>query len=257
MCTLTACWAPLFVRLSCTNYLIVVYEKTGLLIALRMELALRWSCWCSKARSALASWSIDWRCVQEAKAFPWDEPLGLNRGTTDGACFFVFAVLSLAHDSNCLVVEWDTFWFGFNHPLEICWVTPSLATVFMYLLEYLGFDLNAATAPHFCLLNISAGASAFTGVFLLFIFFVILQRSFFLCFTEEANVGCWVFVVILLFASLPWNQRGVSSLTVRPYAEPSVASLHLSEQWYHELTWKFLSREQQCQEQLRRTCFLD
>ena len=139
MCPLTACWVPLFVRLSCTNvYLIVVYEKTGLLIALRMELALRWSFWCSKARSALASWSIDRRCVQEAKAFPWDEPLGLNRGTTDGACFFVFAVLSLAHDSNCLVVEWDTFWFGFNHPLEICWVTPSLATALVYLSE-LGF----------------------------------------------------------------------------------------------------------------------
>ena len=141
MCPLTACWVPLFVRLSCirTNvYLIKVYEKTGMLIALRMELALRWSFWCSKARSALASWSIDRRCVQEAKAFPWDEPLGLNRGTTDGACFFVFAVLSLAHDSNCLVVEWDTFWFGFNHPLEICWVTPSLATAFVYLSE-LGF----------------------------------------------------------------------------------------------------------------------
>ena len=62
-------------------------------------------------------------------------PLGLNRGTTDGACFFVFAMLSLAHDSNCLVVEWDTFWFGFNHPLEICWVTPSLATALVYLSE--------------------------------------------------------------------------------------------------------------------------
>ena len=115
-----------------------------------MELALRWSFWCSKARSALASWSIDRRCVQEAKAFPWDEPLGLNRGTTDGACFFVFAVLSLAHDSNCLVVEWDTFWFGFNHPLEICWVTPSLATALVYLSELVFFWTWYAVALSFC-----------------------------------------------------------------------------------------------------------
>jgi len=120
-----------------------------------MELALRWSFWCSKARSALASWSIDRRCVQEAKAFPWDEPLGLNRGTTDGACFFVFAVLSLAHDSNCLVVEWDTFWFGCNHPLEICWVTPSLATAFVYLSE-LGLTLRAV-ALSFCSLFFFVG----------------------------------------------------------------------------------------------------
>ena len=36
------------------------------------------------------------------------------------------------------------------------------------------------------------------------------------------------FVVILLFASLPWDQRG-SRHMVRPYAEPSLASPHLSE----------------------------
>ena len=215
MCPLTACWVPLFVRLSCTNDLIVVYEKTGLLIALRMELALRWSFWCSKARSALASWSIDRRCVQEAKAFPWDEPLGLNRGTTDGACFFVFAVLSLAHDSNCLVVEWDTFWFGFNHPLEICWVTPSLATVFMYLLEYLGFDLNAATAPHFCLLNISAGASALTGVFLLFIFFVILQRSFFFCVSQRKRMWAAGFCCDSAVRFSPLESKG----GIKPYGK--------------------------------------
>jgi len=177
-----------------------------------MEQALRWSYWLSQACYTLASWSIDRRCVQEAKVFPWDEPLGLNRGTTDGACFFVFAVRSLAHDFNCLVVEWDTFWFGCNHPLEICWVTPSLATVFMYLLEYLGFDLNAATAPHFCLLNISAGASALTGVFLLFIFFCYSSKEFFFVFHRGSECGLLGFVVILLFASLPWNQRGYQAI---------------------------------------------
>ena len=134
-------------------YLIVVYEKTGLLIALRMELALRWSFWCSKARSALASWSIDRRCVQEAKAFPWEEPLGLNRGTTDCACFFVFAVLSLVHDFSCLDVEWDTFWSGYNYSSEVCWVTPSLATVCVYLLKP-GFDLVYSNA-HFALVYLA------------------------------------------------------------------------------------------------------
>ena len=77
------------------------------------------------------------------------QTLGLNRGTTNGACFFVFAVLTLAHDSNCLVVEWDTFWFGFNHPLEIFWVTPSLATALVYLSE-LGFWTWYAVALSFC-----------------------------------------------------------------------------------------------------------
>ena len=73
-----------------------------------------------KAQDAFASWLSDRRCLQEAVAFSWDEEafLGLNSGTTDGACFFLFTVLSLAHDFNDLNVEWDVFWFGYNHPLK-------------------------------------------------------------------------------------------------------------------------------------------
>ena len=203
---------PVYERTGLSSCLLV-YKWTAVAIALWMEQALRWSYWLSQACYTLASWSIDRRCVQEAKAFPWDEPLGLHRGTMDGACFFVFAVLSLAHDSNCLVVEWDTFWFGCNHPLEICWVTPSLATVFMYLFEYLGFDLNAATAPHFCLLNISAGASALTEVFLLLIFLLFFKGFFFWGVSQRKWMwAAGFFVVILLFASLPWNQRGYQAI---------------------------------------------
>ena len=219
MCPLTACWAPLFVRLSCTNYLIVVYEKTGLLIALRMELALRWSFWCSKARSALASWSIDRRCVQEAKAFPWDEPLGLNRGTTDGACFFVFAVLSLAHDSNCLVVEWDTFWFGFNHPLEICWVTPSLATALVYLSE-LGFWTWYAVALSFCSsFSLLVWGNAQTGIFLHF-FLVFLMNGVYML--QRTRLNGLFLCVILLFFAIPLNQKGVSVRITKRGLTPSL-----------------------------------
>ena len=65
-----------------------------------------------------------------------------------------------------------------------------------------------------------------------------------MCFAEEANVGCCFFFVILLFASLPWNQRGVSSHMARPYAEPSLALFHLSEQWYgyHERQKKIVHK---------------
>ena len=210
MCPLTACWVPLFVRLSCTNvYLIVVYEKTGMLIALRMELALRWSFWCSKARSALASWSIDRRCVQEAKAFPWDEPLGLNRGTTDGACFFVFAVLSLAHDSNCLVVEWDTFWFGFNHPLEICWVTPSLATAFVYLSE-LGF-LNLVCSSAVILLFVFLRWFGATRRLESYLHFLVLFSQWSSRGAEDCIEWAFGFFVILQFFAIPLNQKGVSA----------------------------------------------
>ena len=64
MCPVTSWWVPLFVCLSC-NYVhpIIVYKGAGMLIALGMKLAFRWSFWCSKACSALASWSIDQCCA--------------------------------------------------------------------------------------------------------------------------------------------------------------------------------------------------
>ena len=111
-----------------------------------------------KAQDTFASWLIDRRCLREAEAFSWDAGaktirpsiafLDLNRGTTNGACFSVFNVLSLVHYFSCLDVEWDIFWFGYNHPSEVCWVTPSLATVSVYLLE-LGFGSGVQPRCHF------------------------------------------------------------------------------------------------------------
>ena len=179
---------------------LLVYEWTAVAIALRMEQALQRSYWLSQACYTLASWSIDRRCVQEAKAFPWDEPLGLNRGTTDGACFFVFAVLSLAHDSNCLVVEWDTFWFGFNHPLEICWVTPSLVTALVYLLE-LGFCTWYAVVLSFCsLFSLLVLGNAQTGIFLHFVLVFLMNGVYML---QRTRLNGLFLCVILLFFAIP------------------------------------------------------
>ena len=116
-----------------------------------------------KAQDAFASWLIDRRGLREAEAFSWGAGaktirpsrafLDLNRGTTNGACFSAFNVLSLVHDFSCLDVEWDTFWSGYNYSSEVCWVTPSLATVCVYLLKP-GFDLVYSNA-HFALVYLA------------------------------------------------------------------------------------------------------
>jgi hypothetical protein len=52
---------------------------------------------------------------------------------------------------------------------------------------------------------------------------------------------------------LEW--KGVSRHMARPYAEPSLASLHQSEQWYYSLTCTFLTTA--VSRTIRRTFFLD
>jgi hypothetical protein len=109
---------------------------------------------------------IDRRGLREAEAFSWGAGaktirpsrafLDLNRGTTNGACFSAFNVLSLVHDFSCLDVEWDTFWSGYNYSSEVCWVTPSLATVSVYLLK-LGFGSGMQPRCHFLLLFFFVG----------------------------------------------------------------------------------------------------
>jgi len=138
-----------------------------------------------KAQDAFASWLTDRRCLREAEAFSWDAGakairpsiafLDVNCGTTNVACFSVFNVLSLVHYFSCLDVEWDIFWSGYNHLSKVCWVTPSLATV--YLLK-LGFWIWRAAPLSFLLFFFCLGWGFYVyvllGIFILCSFIIII-----------------------------------------------------------------------------------
>ena len=200
-----------------------------------------------KAQDTFASWLIDRRCLREAEAFSWDAGaktirpsrafLDLNRGTTNGACFSAFNVLSLVHDFSCLDVEWDTFWSGYNYSSEVCWVTPSLATVSVYLLK-LGLS-GVQPRCHFCFVFflLGLGLLRFLGNLhsLLFYYYYFFTSTEYSVWEFEAQ---WVFaygyghrmleavdsLVILQSAALLLNHVGVWRHVARPYAEPCLAS---------------------------------
>ena len=175
-----------------------------------------------KAQDTFASWLIDRRCLREAEAFSWDAGaktssmafLDLNRGTTNGACFSVFNVLSLVHYFSCLDVEWDIFWFGYNHPSEVCWVTPSLATVSVYLLK-LGFGSGVQPRCHFALFFVfllGLGLLRFLGnlhSLLFYYYYFLLQRSIRFESLKRSGyslmamgTGCWKLSTVWWFCNL-------------------------------------------------------
>ena len=119
-------------------------------------------------------------------------------------------MLSLVHDFSCLDVEWDTFWSGYNYSSEVCWVTPSLATVCVYLLKP-GFDLVYSNAHLNFALVYLAGLGRCTDWDL---------SSFYSSFLAkwssrvvEDSVEWALLCVILRSFAIPLNQRGVSQHT--------------------------------------------
>ena len=171
-----------------------------------------------KAQDAFASWLIDRRGLREAEAFSWGAGaktirpsrafLDVNRGTTNGACFSAFNVLSLVHDFSCLDVEWDTFWSGYNYSSEVCWVTPSLATVCVYLLKP-GFDLVYSNA-HFALVYLAGlGRRADSDLSSFYSSFLAKWSSR----VAEDSVEWALLCVILRSFAILLNQRGVSART--------------------------------------------
>ena len=209
MCPLTACWVPLILRLSSIN--------VGL-----GAIAIWYTIWFSKARNAFSPGMIDrlTYCVEpkrslEAGALCVEVLVLLTviRGTEVVLVPRTFECsLHGVHTLQCLKIEMGpSLVLQTYRCLGVCWVMPSWVFVFVYLSEILELACSLACVN-----------------FVLYLDWGFCLVTFYFCSTSKELHGTqgkrmWaaIFLVILLFASLPWNHRGVSGHT-RPYAEPSL-----------------------------------
>ena len=130
--------------------------------------------------------------------------------------------------------DWNEAFFSVEEfcCLVVCWVMPSRVLVFVYLLE-ICVDLMCSSSVILVLLILFGWGFYIAWSF--FCTFIFLKKTLQRCFCFALRKQMWAAGICcdsaVCFSSLEW--KGVSRHMARHYAEPSLASLHQSEQWYH------------------------